>query len=231
MKRVYDRVAVARKGAGYGVMLDSRELRTPAKKILTLPTHALAVGVALEWEAQGKHMRPDTMPLMRLATTATDQFPDIRPLMTSSMVRCVESDLACFRTIDEPQLVSKEMAAFDPLLEWVEKDFGLRLSVSDGLALSHSPDVIPRVEELLASTDDWELTALDAITSSSKSLVVALALLRGRIDAETAVAAARVAEQHQIDEWGEVEAGHDLDAADIAVRIGASSAFLRMLGK
>lgn len=32
-----------------------------------------------------------------------------------------------------------------------------------------------------------------------------------------ACVAARVAEQHQIDEWGEVEAGHDLDKADLQV--------------
>ena len=69
------------------------------------------------------------------------------------------------------------------------------------------------------------------VAERAKSLLVALALARGRIGAAEACAAARVAEQHQIDEWGEVKAGHDLDAADLAVRIGASSAFLRMLGR
>jgi len=40
--------------------------------------------------------------------------------------------------------------------------------------------------------------------------VITLALARGRIGAQEACAAARVAEQHQIDEWGEVDVGHDL---------------------
>ena len=44
-----------------------------------------------------------------------------------------------------------------------------------------------------------------------------------------ACAAARVGEQHQIDEWGEVEAGHDIDAADLALRVSAASTFLRLL--
>lgn len=76
-----------------------------------------------------------------------------------------------------------------------------------------------------------ELAALDTVSGSCKSLVIALALTRSRISAAEACTLARVAEQHQIEEWGMVEAGHDLDAADLAVRIGASSAFLRMLGR
>ena len=74
-----------------------------------------------------------------------------------------------------------------------------------------------------------QISALDFCTSASKSFVISLALCRNHIGAEQAVAAARVAEQHQIDEWGEVEAGHDLDAADLAVRISAASTFMRML--
>ena len=55
--------------------------------------------------------------------------------------------------------------------------------------------------------------------------------LHGRIDAVEACTAARVGEQHQIDEWGEVEMGHDLDAADCAVHLSASSAFLQLLDR
>ena len=76
-----------------------------------------------------------------------------------------------------------------------------------------------------------EIAALDTISGTCKSLVLALALTKSRISAAECTTLARVAEQHQIDEWGLVEAGHDLDAADLAVRVGASSAFLRMIGR
>ena len=103
--------------------------------------------------------------------------------------------------------------------------------MTDTLSLNQSPDAAARTQQLLAQADDWELAAIDAATTSSKSFLVALAVVRGRIGAAGACAAARVAEQHQINEWGEVEAGHDIDAADLAVRLGASSAFVRMLGR
>ena len=233
-KRVYDKVAVrvaSVASEGFIITLDGRELKTPAQRVLTLPTRALDSAVAIEWEAQDRHIRPATMPLMKLATTTIDQVPDIRSTMTESMLRCLEADLACFRTADEPELLKKEEEVFAPLISWAAHELALPLDVSEELYLSHPPTALPRATQLLAEADDWQLAALDQATNTSKSLVLALALAHGRIGADECVKAARVAEQHQIDEWGEVEAGHDLDAADIAVRLGSASAFLRLLGK
>ena len=230
-KRFYDKVSVrAISATEFTVALDGRNIRTPAKLPLIVRSEALATGIALEWEAQGEHMRPDSMPLMTLATTTIDQVPSIRPTMVDSMLRCLDADLTCFRSSEEPALQAKEEAIFGPLLEWCTSELNLKLTVSDTFMLQHPPEALPRAKEMLAHADDWELAALDSVTSTSKSLVIALALARGRLDAQEACVAARVAEQHQIDEWGMVEAGHDLDAADVAVRIGASAAFLRTLG-
>ena len=189
----------------FGVTLDGRDLRTPARKVLALPTEELAFGVAAEWEMQKTHIRPDTMPLMKLATTTVDQVPDIRPTMVDSMIRCVQSDLVCFRTSDEPVLMAKEAKAFDPLLKWTAEELQLQLTVTDDMFLEHPPEAIPRARQILAEADDWELAALDSIAGTCKSLVIALALTRFQIGADEACRAARVAEQHQIDEWGEVE--------------------------
>ena len=230
-KRFYDKVAVRAVPSGFAVTLDGRDIRTPAKKLLSLPSEALALGISLEWEKQANAMRPDTMPLMKLATTTIDQVPEIRPTMSDSMLRCLSADLACFRTAEEPVLAAKEESAFGPLLRWLAEDADLRLGCTESMALTHPPGAEERAAQLLAEADDWELAALDSMTSACKSLVVALAVGRGRLGAEEACVAARVAEQHQIDEWGLVEAGHDLDAADLRVRMGAASAFLRLLGK
>ena len=106
-KRVYKEVGVRALSAtgsarAFAVTLDGRELRTPARTVLALPTRELALGVALEWESQQEHIRPDTMPLMKLAATTIDQVPSIRPTMVNSMLRTLQSDLACFRSAEEP---------------------------------------------------------------------------------------------------------------------------------
>jgi ATP synthase F1 complex assembly factor 2 len=57
----------------FGVTLDGRILKTPMGKTLAVPSEKLAYGIAAEWNAQGKHLKPTDMPFMTLACTALDQ--------------------------------------------------------------------------------------------------------------------------------------------------------------
>ena len=61
--------------------------------------------------------------------------------------------------------------------------------------------------------DPWELTALHDLVSISGSLVLGLALSRGRLDAATAWSLSRIDEDWQIEEWGE-----DAEATALAER-------------
>jgi len=45
---------------------------------------------------------------------------------------------------------------------------------------------------------------------------------------DQAIAAARVEEEAQIEEWGLVEGGHDLDQLDIRVRVGAPVMLMKL---
>jgi ATP synthase F1 complex assembly factor 2 len=59
---------------GYQLLLRKYPIKTPAKKLLVLPTRSLALAIAAEWEwlPKGKPV-PHLMPLMSLAATAIDQ--------------------------------------------------------------------------------------------------------------------------------------------------------------
>lgn len=115
------------------------------------------------------------------------------------------------------------------MLDWLAREEGVALTPTSGLAVEHPDSARPKADALLHSLDGWTVSALDMLSGSCKSLVLALAVLRGRMGAEEASVAARLAEQHQVEEWGEVEAGHDLDRADLQVRVSAASTFLRLL--
>lgn len=115
------------------------------------------------------------------------------------------------------------------MLDWLAREEGVALTPTSGLAVEHPASARPKADALLHSLDGWTVSALDMLSGSCKSLVLALAVLRGRMGAEEASVAARLAEQHQVEEWGEVEAGHDLDRADLQVRVSAASAFLHLL--
>ena len=53
--------------------------------------------------------------------------------------------------------------------------------------------------------------------------------MQGWLPVDQALIVARLEEQFQIDGWGEVEGGHDIDAADLRVRIAAPAVFIRLL--
>lgn len=52
---------------------------------------------------------------------------------------------------------------------------------------------------------------------------------QGYLDLTQAFQVARLEEEFQINEWGLVEGGHDVDQANAKVRIAAPSLFLRLL--
>lgn len=88
-------------GGGFHILLDGKALRTPARKPLVLPSRALALAVAAEWEFQDhRHIRPFTMPLMSLAATALDRTAENRPGIIKNLLRHLPTDSACHR--DEP---------------------------------------------------------------------------------------------------------------------------------
>ena len=51
-KRFWTSVDVAETPEGFSVRLDGRALKTPAKALLVVPTRAMALLIAAEWEAQ-----------------------------------------------------------------------------------------------------------------------------------------------------------------------------------
>ena len=52
---------------------------------------------------------------------------------------------------------------------------------------------------------------------------------QGRLSVADALEAARVEEDFQIEEWGLVEGGHDIDIADARARVAAPAVFVRLL--
>lgn len=215
---------------GWVVKLDHRVLKTPAKKDLIVPTEAMALAIAAEWEWQeGRQLRPYTMPLMKLATTTIDQVPFDREGIIESLLKYFHSDTVCCRS-QNPLLAIQQTQEWDPLLDWVESQIGARPTSSSDLFVPDQPEkVLEAMGRALEATNDWELSAIDSLAGTARSLVVALAIARERLGPSEAIKIIRLEEDFQVESWGFVEGGHDIDIADLRVRISAPSVFLRFL--
>jgi chaperone required for assembly of F1-ATPase len=227
-RRSYDAVAIDRDGSSFVVLLGGRPLRTPEKSILRLPTAALAAGVANEWLAQGAMLRPETMPLTRLAATAAERMGGRRRAVVKVVVGYAGSDLLCYRAASPDELVAKQRSAWQPLLDWAAERWGARLAVVAGVVPIEQPQpAIDALRRAVNQASDVELAALSCVVQASGSIVVGLALLDGHIDAATASATALLDEQYQAERWG-IDAEAERRRRDIADDIRAAASFLAL---
>ena len=231
MKRFYRTVAVATAGGEFGVTLDGKSVRTPAKKPLAVRQRALAEAIAAEWEAQGERIRPDTMQLTRLANTAIDRVAEMAASVASETAKYAETDLLCYRADAPPELAARQAAVWQPLLDWASLRFDAPLVVTIGILPVEQPaDSRRALANAVAALDPLALAAVADLTRSCGSLVLALALAEGRIDADSAIEATFLDETHQTERWGE-----DAEALDrrrrLEAEIRAAARFLTLAGQ
>jgi chaperone required for assembly of F1-ATPase len=210
VKRLYAAVDIEPAPDGFAVTLDRRPIKTPGRRTLVLPTEALAEGIAAEWREQGTSIRPDTMPLMQLAATVLDHLAAHRPEVEAALLRFAETDLVCYRADEPAELVRLQRAHWEPPLDWLAENYGVRLAVTAGiLPISQPLEAIATLGRVTRAMDDWRLGAFQAAVASSGSFVIGLALIEGRLDAAQAFAASELDESYAIERQGEdPEAAH-----------------------
>jgi chaperone required for assembly of F1-ATPase len=230
MKRVYRHAAARPVEGGWGVALDGRAMRTPGRNELIVPSEALAGAIAAEWDSQGDVVRPATMPLTRLAATAIDRTAKQRDQVIAETASYAGTDLVCYRADHPPELAARQQLVWQPLLNWATLRYDAALAVTSGvIPTRQSAAALRAFANSVAAHDDFRLTALHTLTAACGSLVIALALLEGRLDAEAAFAASQLDETFQIEAWGadaEAAARRRVLAADIA----SAARFLSLLG-
>ncbi len=189
---------------GFRLTLDGRPANTPARKPLVLPTRALADGVVAEWASQVEVIDPARMPLTRIANTAIDGVAPRQAEVVADLSAYAGTDLLAYRAADPARLVAAQAAAWDPILDWAREALGIRLILSEGVMhVEQPPDTVHALAGAVAAVSDpFRLAALHTLTTLSGSLLIALAVLRGRLGWEAAWAAAHVDETHQAAIWG-----------------------------
>ncbi|PWC33761.1 ATP12 family protein [Azospirillum sp. TSO35-2] len=204
MKRFYKAAGVGETDGGFQVELDGRPVRSPAKAPLVFSSRTLAQGVADEWNAQDDRIDPHSMPLMQFSSTAVDLIPAKRAEIVEAVSAYAGTDLLCYRA-DHPQpLVDRQARLWQPLLDWAALQYDAPLTVCVGLMPKPQPDeALVALRRVVEATDDWYLSALQTATGVCGSIIVALALLEGRLSAEEAFEVSQLDETYQIEQWGE----------------------------
>ena len=202
-KRFWKAASVEDADGGFAVQLDGRPLRTPAKAALVVPTRALAAAIAAEWDAQGDDVDPRTMPVTRSANAAIDKVRPQHAEVAALIADYGGTDLLCYRADAPPALIARQGAVWDPLLDWAATALGARLVVTQGvIPVAQPAAALGALRGQVTALSEFELAALHDLVSITGSLVLGLAITRGRISAQEAWDIARIDETWQIEQWG-----------------------------
>lgn len=203
IKRFYKSVDTRADPSGFAILLDTRQIKTPAGNALRAPTRALAEAIAAEWRGQGDMILPDTMPLTKALNTALDRIAPNRTAIIEDLAKYAASDALCYRAETPGELVRRQAAAWDPWLAWAAERFGARLVVATGIThVAQPPDALARLREALDAHDDHALVALHAGVTITASAVLGLAFAAQTLTAEEAFATAQIDEAYQTELWG-----------------------------
>ena len=224
MKRFWDKAAHAAQPGGFGVQLDSRPVRLPSGTPLLVESRALAEAIAAEWNAaggeKGGDMSMEDVPLTRLAGTAQERLADNAAAQIEGLARFAETDLLCYRAEDD-KLAARQVAGWQPLLDWAALQLDAPLRVTTGLMpVPQPPEALAALHRVVAACSTLELAALGLLVPAMGSLVLALAVLHGRLDAAEAHALSVLDETFQEEFWGTDPAAENKRAraaADVAL--------------
>lgn len=212
-KRFWTAASVAECEGGYTVLLDGRAVRTPAKAAFVVPTRAMAEAVAVEWDAQQGAIKPDTMPVTRAANSAIDKLSHQFDEVVDLLAAYGESDLLCYRATGPEGLIARQAAGWDPLLDWSATELHAGLRVTAGIVPVAQPaQSVAQLRAHVAALDPFRLAAFHDLVAITGSLVLALAVIKGRLSAEEAFALSRIDEIWQVEFWGVDEDAATLEA-------------------
>lgn len=203
-KRFYRDVTVEARDGQWFVLLDGREIKTPGKTRLSVPTETIAKVLAEEWDDQETVIDPGTMPATRIANSAIERVSDSLQAVADDIVTYAGSDLLCYRADTPEALVKRQAEAWDPVLAWVQSDIGARFVLGEGVMPVKQPsEALREFGSALKPLDAFQLAGLHVVTTLTGSAILALSILKRHMSAAEAWMSAHIDEDFQIEQWGE----------------------------
>lgn len=230
-KRFWTSASTKATDQGYGIFLDGRPVRTPAKAVLNVPTQAVAERIAHEFDSQEERIDPRTMPFTRTANAAVDKVAIQHAEVADMLADYGDSDLLCYRADMPEELVARQAAAWDPLLEWAVNTFGARLEPRIGVMHSpQDPQAVATLRKIVHDMTVFELAAFHDLVAISGSLIIGFAAKAELKPDQELWELSRVDEIWQQEQWGEDEEAMEMAEYKKAAFLHAFE-FMRLLNE
>ena len=229
MKRFWKTVSTAPAEGGWQIALDGRPLKTPARVPLVAPTQALADAITEEWATRGEDFQPHEMPFTGLANAAIDRVAPDPATFAATLAAYGEADVTCYRAAEPAELVARQSAEWDPLLDWARTRYDVHFELVTGIMHQDQPRAtVERLAAAVHALNPFQLAALSPLVTISGSLLAGLAVVHDERDAQTMFAVTHLDELWQAEQWGEDELATDAREAHERDFLAAAR-FVRLL--
>lgn len=203
MKRFWKEAAAVPQDGGWGIALDGRPVRTPARAPLVVESAGLADAIAAEWQAQGETIAPASMPLTGLANAAIDLAAPDPAAFAAPIAAYAQSDLFCYRDDRDAALQAEQAGTWNPLLAWAEGRYGVEFALAQGvLPIDQPAATVAALQDAVRAHSPFRLAALAPLVTIGGSLVAGLALTEAAFEAAALWDAVALDELYQERRWG-----------------------------
>ncbi len=115
-----------------------------------------------------------------------------------------ESDVLCYRTDQSPELAKRQADVWDPLLAWARERFDIAIHTTAGIIhIAQPPATVDRLRAALATYSAEQLVGMHTLITIGGSLITALMVAEGAIEADAAFDVTHLDELWQVKLWGE----------------------------
>jgi len=122
--------------------------------------------------------------------------------VTDDVAKYLGTDLLFYRAGHPEALVAREAAHWDPIVFWAADTLGAHFMLAEGIVHVRQPEPAIAAARAALPGDPWSIAAVHVVTTLTGSALLALALLRGKLDADQVWNAAHVDEDWNIQQWG-----------------------------
>ncbi len=187
------------------IYLDDTCLKSDQGNNIKLPAQ-LAEEVIREWSADGKIDTIKNSFYTKFCFSVIDMTNRERENVIGRLVEYGNCDPICYIAEEPAKLHLKQKNLYNPLIDWAEKCFTIKLNKVPGLLFIEQPSLnSDKIKKFLERLNNFHLTAIHELTKSMGSLFTCLALYKNVISPELSWEVANVEDNFRIEVWGEVE--------------------------
>lgn len=135
-------------------------------------------------------------------TQATKEIVAYRTDIINNLLKFATTDMLLFWGTDE-SLQAKQAEEWEPVLKWAREEFGGKYKATQSLEIQkENLDSGEGLKNFLEKLSDKQLAAFYLAALNMRSVLLASALVKGKINSEQAYKAAYLEEIFQAEKWG-----------------------------